>query len=144
MKIKYEWKCDCSFLNWRVKKSSVILQFLILLSPWTYSPWNSPGQNTGVHSHSLLQGIFLTQRLNWSHTLHADSFLPEPPGSLFFCQGIWKDIEFMDVVVVVMKWCLPLCNPMDCSMTSFPVPHYLPEFAQAHVHWVSDMEPRSS
>ena len=26
-----------------------------------YSPWNSPGQNTGVGSLSLLQGIFLTQ-----------------------------------------------------------------------------------
>ena len=26
-----------------------------------YSPWNSPGQNTGVDSHSLLQGIFPTQ-----------------------------------------------------------------------------------
>ena len=24
-------------------------------------PWNSPGKNTGVGSHSLLQGIFLTQ-----------------------------------------------------------------------------------
>ena len=31
-----------------------------------YSPWNSPGQSTGVGCHSLLQGIFLTQRLNWS------------------------------------------------------------------------------
>ena len=30
-----------------------------------YSPWNSPGQNTGVGSLSLLQGIFLTQELNW-------------------------------------------------------------------------------
>ena len=27
-------------------------------------PWNSPGQNTGVGSLSLLQGIFLTQELN--------------------------------------------------------------------------------
>ena len=26
-----------------------------------YSPWNSPGQNTGVGSCSLLQGIFPTQ-----------------------------------------------------------------------------------
>ena len=26
-----------------------------------YSPWNSPGQNTGVSSLSLLQGIFPTQ-----------------------------------------------------------------------------------
>ena len=28
------------------------------------TPWNSPGQNTGVGSLSLLQGIFLTQGLN--------------------------------------------------------------------------------
>ena len=30
-----------------------------------YSPWNSPGQNTGVGSLSFLQGIFPTQELNW-------------------------------------------------------------------------------
>ena len=29
-----------------------------------YSPWNSPGQNTGVGSLSLLQGIFPTQVSN--------------------------------------------------------------------------------
>ena len=29
-----------------------------------YSPWNSPGQNTGVGSLSLLQGFFPTQGLN--------------------------------------------------------------------------------
>ena len=29
-----------------------------------YSPWNSPGQNTGVGSSSLLQGIFPTQGSN--------------------------------------------------------------------------------
>ena len=28
------------------------------------SPWNSPGKNTGVGCHSLLQGIFLTQGSN--------------------------------------------------------------------------------
>ena len=27
---------------------------------------------------------------------------------------------------------------MDCSMPGFPVPYYLPEFAQNHAHWVSD------
>ena len=27
-------------------------------------PWNSPGKDTGVGSHSLLQGIFLIQRWN--------------------------------------------------------------------------------
>ena len=29
-----------------------------------HSPWNSPGQNTGVGSLSLLQGIFPTQGSN--------------------------------------------------------------------------------
>ena len=29
-----------------------------------YSPWNSPGQNTGVGSHFFLQGIFPTQGWN--------------------------------------------------------------------------------
>ena len=31
-----------------------------------YTPWNSPGQNTGVGSHSLLQEIFPTQGSNSS------------------------------------------------------------------------------
>ena len=34
------------------------------LWPIDYSPWNSPGQNTGVGSLSPLQGIFLTQGSN--------------------------------------------------------------------------------
>ena len=29
-----------------------------------YSPWSSPGQNTGVGSHSLFQGTFPIQGLN--------------------------------------------------------------------------------
>ena len=36
-----------------------------LCNPMDYnSPWSSPGQNAGVGSLSLLQGIFPTQRLN--------------------------------------------------------------------------------
>ena len=31
-----------------------------------------------------------------------------------------------------------LCHPMDCSSPGFPSLHHLPEFAQTHVHWVSD------
>ena len=33
---------------------------------------------------------------------------------------------------------LTLCNPIDCSTPGFPVYHQLPQFAQTHVHWVSD------
>ena len=45
-----------------------------------YTPRNSPGKNTGVGSHSFLQGIFPTQRSNpGSPTLQADSLPAEPP-----------------------------------------------------------------
>ena len=30
------------------------------------------------------------------------------------------------------------CDPMDCSIPGPFVLHYLPEFAQMHVHWVGD------
>ena len=33
---------------------------------------------------------------------------------------------------------LTLCNPVECSTPGFPVPHYLLEFAQTHVHWIGD------
>ena len=39
-----------------------------------YSPWNSPGQDAGMGSLSLLQGIFLTQELN-SGLLHCRRIL---------------------------------------------------------------------
>ena len=38
----------------------------------------------------------------------------------------------------VAKSCPTLCNPMDGSMPSFLVLHHLLEFAQTHVHWVTD------
>ena len=41
----------------------------ILVTPWTVArqvpcPWDSPGKNTGVGCHFLLEGIFLTQGSN--------------------------------------------------------------------------------
>ena len=43
--------------------------------------WNSPGKNTGVGSHFLLQGIFPSQGVNLGlPVLQTDSLLSEPPG----------------------------------------------------------------
>ena len=39
---------------------------------------------------------------------------------------------------LVTKSCPTLWDPMDCNTPGFPVLHYPPEFAQTHVHWVSD------
>ena len=45
-----------------------------------YNPWNSLGQNSGVGSLSLLQGIFPTQGSNPSPTLQVGSLPAEPQG----------------------------------------------------------------
>ena len=46
-----------------------------------YGPWNSLGQNAGVGSLSLLQGICPTQRSNpGPPALQADSLPAEPQG----------------------------------------------------------------
>ena len=34
----------------------------------------------------------------------------------------------------VTQSCLTLCDPMDYKTPGFPALHYLPEFAQTHVH----------
>ena len=38
----------------------------------------------------------------------------------------------------VTQSCVTLCDPMDCSMSGFPVFHHLPETAQTHICWVGD------
>ena len=38
----------------------------------------------------------------------------------------------------VAQSCPTLCDPMNCSTSGSPVRHYLPEFTQAHAHWVDD------
>ena len=62
---------------------------------------------------------------------------------------IWKWLTHMyplknyvswdDCCCSVIESCLILCDPMDSSTSGFPVLHYLPELAQTHVYWVSDV-----
>ena len=67
--------CICSLY---IQRTSICIQsewvkslsrVWLFATPWTVAirllcPWNSPGKNTGVACHSLLQGIFLTQGSN--------------------------------------------------------------------------------
>ena len=38
----------------------------------------------------------------------------------------------------VVRLCLILWDPMDCSTPGFPVLHHFLELAQTHVYWISD------
>ena len=42
------------------------------------------------------------------------------------------------IICSVTQLCPTLCDPMVCSTPGLPVLHHLPEFAQTHVHSVSD------
>ena len=67
---------------------SVMSDFLWLHG--LYRPWNSPGQNTGVGSLSLLQGIFLTQESNWG-LLHCRWILYQLSYQGKGDWGVWKE-----------------------------------------------------
>ena len=57
------WLCAWQAFErkWKWKSVSHVRLFV---TPGLHSPWNSPGQNTGVGSLPLLQGIFPTQGWN--------------------------------------------------------------------------------
>ena len=52
-----------------------------------------------------------------------------------YCFRFFSIIGF---VVVQSPIPVRLCDLMDCSTLGLPVPHHLPEFAQVHVHCISD------
>ena len=86
--------------------------------------WDSPGKNTGVGCHSLLQGIFLT--LGWKPRLlrwQADSLPSEPPGKPDPIKKIPSQAPCVTTVTVFimfssLKVAQPfptLCDPVDYS-----------------------------
>ena len=50
----------------------------------------------------------------------------------------WKPNVHCSNICSVTRLCPTLCNPMDCSTSGSSVLHYLPRFAQMHVHWTGD------
>ena len=57
----------------------------------------------------------------------------------FLCVCVFEPVQIIYYVPLpflqmVTQSCLILYDPMDCSMPGFPVLHYVPEFAQTHIH----------
>ena len=55
---------DQSICNRPCLPTSFLKIFILLCFPYRTCPWDFPGKNAGVGSHSLLQEIFLTKGLN--------------------------------------------------------------------------------
>ena len=96
----------------------VKLKSLSCLTLWLYSLWNSPGQNTGVSSLSLLQGTVPTQGLNLFPALWADSLPAEPQGTEI--QG-----KFSQVFLGLFIWVLfsLVWGKVNCVSTKGLLPH---------------------
>ena len=63
-------------------------------------------------------------------------------GKNHFLQSTWLHPDIKTALCCyccpVIKSCLTLCHPMDCSTPGFPGLHHLLEFAQIHIYWVND------
>ena len=111
-------------------------------------PWHSPGKNTGVGCHFLLQcmkvksesevisrvRLFVT---SWTAALQA------PPSMGFSRQEYWSGVCKLPKPPASRALCqakrAPRAAPHESQHTpGLPVHHQLPEFTQTHVHRVSD------
>ena len=132
-----------SIKKWNCQELSHVWLFV---TPWTVAcqllcPGNSPGNNTVVSSHSLLQRIFLTQGSNLG-LLHCRQILYHLSYNLSISKHSikfpfemkyfisWWDLTFLSLesytnterlnwrkysLCLVVQLCPTLCDPMDCS-----------------------------
>ena len=118
-------------------------------------PWDSPGKNTGVGCHFLLQCMKVKSESEVAQSCStlSDPMDCSPPGSsvhgIFQARvlewgtiitGIKMTLYFSkhDQIRSVAQSCPTLCDPMNRSTPGLTVHHQLPEFTQTHVHRVSD------
>ena len=133
--IKYtsKWEVSPKINNFGMKKVSVPQEHIItintyilnekvksklspnLCNPTVYSPWNSPGQNTGVGSLCLLQRIFPTQG--------SDPGLPH-------CKRVLYQLSHKGRPRILVWVAYPLASrsswPRNQTRVSFIVGRYLP------------------
>ena len=127
-------------------------------------PWDSPGKNTGVGYHFLLQCMKVKSESEVAQSCLtlSDPMDCSPPGSSIhgifqarvlewgaiafspFPSGIFNKYKICEIICIyvhiyvqfssVAQSCPTLCDPMDCSTPGLPVHHQLQEFTQTHVH----------
>ena len=104
-------------------------------SSYPLSWWCHPTISVLCHPFLLLPSIFLPP-FAFSLLIHIHE-----------CSTMYCTLNILCVYIYVCVYCcccsvaksrLTLCDPVDCRTGGFIVLHYLPEFAQTHVHRVRD------
>ena len=110
------YRCELDHKEGWQKDKGSLSPVQLLVTPKTIQPakllclWNSPGKNPGVGCHSILQGIFPTQRLNLGLPHCRQILLPsEPPGKP---KEGWEQKNWCFQIVVLEK---TLESPLDCK-----------------------------
>ena len=111
-------------------------------------PWDSPGKNTEVGCHFLLQcmKVKIEREVVQSCPTPSDPMDCSIPGSsvhgIFPGKstgvGCHRLLCWSSQFSSVAQSCPTLCDPMNRSTPGLPVHHQLQEFTQTHVHRVSD------
>ena len=86
---------------------------------------------TALRCHPFSRMVCLCSLTDGGVVIKGQLFWPNSGQSWWAILLLWYSCSFV-------KSCVTPCNPMDCSMPGFFVLHHLLEFAQTHVHWVSD------
>ena len=107
------------YKNWSHKIGS--WEYLTIWRPVLLVPTPNPAQ-TASFLHCILNSF---QRILKVSSCSSTWINP--------CRG-----RQVDYYCLVAKFCLILCRPQDCSIPGSSVLHYLPKFAQTHVHQVDD------
>ena len=101
-------------------------------------PWDSPGKNTGVGCHSLLQGIFLTQGLN-PHLLHCQWILYHRATweALSKDKCLWNPISPPPHVALSMlhSWAAGPASGQPAGVTGTELHLPCPKSDVSHSHW---------
>ena len=107
-------------------------------------PWDSSGKNTRVGSHSLLQGIFLTQGWNWTHVSCIGRWIPPHCTTWEALTKVIGSIkDYPPPRPPPSNWCYSHHTSQNCGWRTYQTAHkllnklrFMPERWDSPVHLV--------
>ena len=137
--------CVCVMFTYFILVSSpklypFFLHFILNIT-WKFSSHKSHTFSKCFADHHIWRHI-QNSRFRWTSLLGRYNFplVNKTDYPCVFMQlFIFLHHNFSLQFTSVAQSCLTVCDTMDCSTPGLPLHHKLPDRAQTHVHWVSDI-----